>query len=244
MPDIISFTEKWHNEPYPFISPTRPELSAAGKNVVITGGGTGIGNAIAVAFAQAGAKSVAILGRREEKLKNGAANISAAASKGTQVLYETADLLDLDKTNTAFESIVTKVGNIDVLVSNAGELPPPGPIVDSNGKKLVAAISSSILAVFHSFQAFESHAGPEPILLHTSSCMANMSPTPGMGAYSVSKAATTKLVDFIAVENPNLHAVNVQPGWVATDINGHQKEATDSGVFIPFLLARVISPIC
>lgn len=243
MPDIVSFTKTWHSEPYEFISPTRPELSAAGKNVLVTGGGTGIGNAIAVAFAKAGAKSVSILGRREEKLKAGAVNISAAASNGTtQVLYEAADLLDLSRTKAAFQAIVNKVGKLDVLVANAGGLPVPGPIAGYDGDKFVRGVTEGVLSLFNSFQAFREHAGPEPILLNTSSCMANIAPTPAMGGYSVSKAAALKLADFIAAENPDIHVVNVQPGWVATDLNGHQKEATDTGKSLR--LFRVFQRIC
>lgn len=51
----MSFTKTYHNKPYDLISPSRPELSASGKNVVITGGGTGVGKSIALSFAQAGA---------------------------------------------------------------------------------------------------------------------------------------------------------------------------------------------
>ena len=43
IPKFTSFTKTWHNKPYASISPSRPELSAKGKNVVVTGGGTGIG---------------------------------------------------------------------------------------------------------------------------------------------------------------------------------------------------------
>lgn len=59
-----SFTKIFHHEPYDEISPSRPDLSVKGKSVIITGGGTGIGKAIAKAYAQAGASSIAIIGRR------------------------------------------------------------------------------------------------------------------------------------------------------------------------------------
>jgi len=236
MPKIISFTKKWHSEPYDFIAPTRHELSAAGKNIIVTGGGSGIGLAIATAFARAGAASVAILGRREDKLKSGAANISAAAAQGTKVLYETADLSDLGQTTTAFQAVVDKVGKLDVLVANAGGLPAPGPIAGYDGEKFVQGVSEALLSLFNAFQAFKPLAAPDSILLNTSSCMANIAPTPGMGGYSVAKAAALKLADFIAAENPDLHVVNVQPGWVATDLNEHQKEATDSGTFNTYSL--------
>ncbi|KAK3309323.1 uncharacterized protein B0T15DRAFT_387319 [Chaetomium strumarium] len=228
MPGVISFTKKWHSEPYDFISPTRPELSAAGKNVIVTGGGTGIGLAIAKAFAKAGAASVAIVGRREDKLKSGAADISAAAAKGTEVLYQTADLSDLERTKAAFQAIADKVGKIDVLVANAGRIPTPGPIAGYDADTLVRGVTDALLALLNSFQAFQPLAGPEPILLHTSSCMANTAPTPGMGGYSVAKAAALKLANFIATENPGVRVVNVQPGWVPTESNGYQKEAQDT----------------
>lgn len=47
-----SFTKTWHNKPYPRIAPSRPELKAAGKVVFITGGGSGIGKATAIAFGE------------------------------------------------------------------------------------------------------------------------------------------------------------------------------------------------
>lgn len=51
MAGFVSFTKTWHNKPYAAIDPMRPELSAKVKFVVVTGGATGIGKAIAVAFA-------------------------------------------------------------------------------------------------------------------------------------------------------------------------------------------------
>ncbi|RAL00791.1 SDR family NAD(P)-dependent oxidoreductase [Aspergillus ibericus CBS 121593] len=228
-PQPISFTKTWHSEPYPFIS-DRPELSASGKNIVVTGGATGIGNAIAVAFAKAGAKSVSILGRQADKLRLGAEKISNAVpvDGNTQALHETADILDPVQLTAALQSIVGKVGKIDVFVANAGTVAQPVPLVDQSVDQFVVDVGDAVRGTLNSFQCFLSVAGPSPVLLHTSSCLANIAPTPGLSSYAVGKAASLKMLDYLAAENPHVHIVNVQPGWVATTLNGYQKEAPDS----------------
>jgi len=238
-PAIISFTKTWHSKPYPFISPTRPELSASGKNVIVTGGGTGIGKAIAIAFAQAGAKSVAILGRRLDRLKTSATAISAAASERTDVLYETADLMDRTQVDTALKSITDKVGKIDIFVSNAGALPEPGPILGYNAATFMRGFELNVLSAFNAIQAFMPLAGPEPVLLSISTASAHFAPMPGFAAYSASKAANLKMVDYLAAENPQLHVVNIQPGWIPTEANGMRAEAPDVGMLLFHCLTRV-----
>lgn len=236
IPQIISFTKKWHSEPYPFISPSRPELSAAGKNIVVTGGGTGIGRAISTAFTKAGAKSVTIIGRRADKLKDAAAVIAEdAVSSDTRVIYEVADLGDKGQVVRAFQSVVDKVGKIDVMVSNAGGVPVPGTLAQISPEDMNGALAQTVMTGLNVAQAFLPLAGPEPVLLNTSTSMAHWLPTPGMGIYTVAKAAALKLFDVVSRENPGLRVVNVQPGWVATDMNGHQKEAPDSRMILPFI---------
>ena len=111
VPAFVSFTKTWHNKPYAAISPTRPELSATGKNFIVSGGGTGIGKAIAIGFAQAGAASVTVLGRREDRLKISTAAISAEAMDSkTRVLYEICDMTKGASVKQAFDRIVEKVG--------------------------------------------------------------------------------------------------------------------------------------
>ncbi|KAK5174348.1 uncharacterized protein LTR77_001428 [Saxophila tyrrhenica] len=63
MAPMPSLTKTWHSQSYPSIDPLRPELSAKGKVVAITGGGGAIGAATALAFAKAGASKIAIIGR-------------------------------------------------------------------------------------------------------------------------------------------------------------------------------------
>lgn len=239
-PKLNPFTKTWHMAPYPFISPTRPELSAAGRNIVVTGGGTGIGNAIAVAFAQAGAKSVAIIGRRLEQLKSGAAAISAAVPEGlgagTLVLYEQADLSSRDEATRALQSIAGKVGGqIDVLVSNAGPRSERSRISDATDEQLLHAFQGFVLSALHAMQAFLPLAGPHPVLLSTNTCFAHWpAMAGGFGLYSYSRASLLKLTDYIQVENEHVRVVSIQPGWVATEANGHQEAAPDSGMSTAF----------
>jgi short-subunit dehydrogenase involved in D-alanine esterification of teichoic acids len=61
-------TKTYHTSAYPAINPYLPSLSSEGKNVVITGGGSGIGSEITRAFAQSGAATIALLGRTENSL--------------------------------------------------------------------------------------------------------------------------------------------------------------------------------
>jgi NAD(P)-dependent dehydrogenase (short-subunit alcohol dehydrogenase family) len=222
------FTKTFHNKPYPFINPTRPELSAKGKNVVITGGGTGIGNAIGVGFAKAGAKSITILGRRVEKLEAGKAAISAAAGSETSVSYKSVDLVNKEQTTKAFDSIAQELGKIDLMIVNAGVYGVPGNMADFKAEDLMSALELNVVTVLHTVQAFLPHAAEGAVLLHSSSSMAHMKAMPGSGAYPVAKAAALKLMDYFAVENPQIRIISTQPAWTPTDLNGNDKNATDS----------------
>lgn len=234
---MVSFTQEWHSQPYPFISPARPELSAKGKNIVITGGGTGIGRAIGIAFAQAGAKSICVMGRRADKLAMSVSVISNAAAASfhgdtTKVFYEVVDLVDMEQTVKVFDSIASKVGKIHILVSNAGASSELLPVAKYHTETLTRAFESNVVSALHTFQAFLPHASPEdPVVLNTTSSLANISPLADSGAYSATKACAMKLWDQIAKENKHLRVVSVHPGWTPTELNGNQEEAPDAGEF-------------
>jgi NAD(P)-dependent dehydrogenase (short-subunit alcohol dehydrogenase family) len=127
-PSFPTFTKTWHSKPYDSISVTRPEISARGKNVVITGGGTGIGASIALAFAKAGVTGIGIIGRRETKLVETAKNIEAL-KQNTKVKYVTADVTNAAQIQAAFEQFKSAFGDIDILVANAGYLNTPASAV-------------------------------------------------------------------------------------------------------------------
>jgi NAD(P)-dependent dehydrogenase (short-subunit alcohol dehydrogenase family) len=92
------------------------DLHLQGKSVVITGGGTGIGRAAALAFLREGAK-VAICGRRKEKLEEAAALFR---QEKYDVFRETVDARDYDAFAAFVQKVADEYGRIDVFVNNAG----------------------------------------------------------------------------------------------------------------------------
>ncbi|MGB7285222.1 MAG: SDR family oxidoreductase [Candidatus Acidiferrum sp.] len=90
----------------------------AGKVALITGGGTGIGRAIALAFAREGAK-VAVAGRRKEKLQETLGEMEEQGSEGLAIVCDVAKAKDADK---AVKETAKAFGKLNVLVNNAGVL--------------------------------------------------------------------------------------------------------------------------
>ena len=90
----------------------------AGKTAVITGGGTGIGQAIALAFAKEGAR-VAVAGRRMEKLQE---TLSLLKQSGSNALAVECDVTKSADTERLVKAAEDRFGNVNVLVNNAGAL--------------------------------------------------------------------------------------------------------------------------
>lgn len=124
-PPFPAPVDEWHNDTYEAINPTRPELSQAGKVIVITGGGSGLGRDIAEAYALAGATTIHVIGRTIQTLEETKSLIESKYPKA-QVAAHVADISDRDATIKAAKAI----GNWNVLVGNAGYLPTAKPITE------------------------------------------------------------------------------------------------------------------
>lgn len=121
LPIGFSFTKKVHRAPYPEISPLRPELSQAGKTVLITGGHTGIGYAIAKAFAQASAERIIIVGRRADLVTSAASRLGAIFPE-VPTLGRVCDVSDIASADTLWEELAKEDIVVDVVVLNAAKL--------------------------------------------------------------------------------------------------------------------------
>lgn len=128
-PTYPSYTPTHHNDQYPAIDPTKPAPDCSSKTVVITGGGRGIGKAIAIAFAQAHAKGIALLGRTESTLQEMSDAIKKI-SHSTDVLLAIADIQDKKQVQNAIDTTVKHFSGVpDVLVLNAGALKGVGSLI-------------------------------------------------------------------------------------------------------------------
>ena len=92
------------------------EMNLAGKTVVITGGGTGIGKAAALEFLKEGCR-VAICGRRVEKLKQTRDEYQAL---GYELMIQSVDVTDYSALAAFADAVEKAYGSIDVWVNNAG----------------------------------------------------------------------------------------------------------------------------
>lgn len=89
-----------------------------GKVAIVTGGGSGIGRAIVLAFAREGAK-VAVLGRRRDPLARIVSQLSASGGQGTAIV---CDVSETQAVRQAVDQVEAQFGRVDVLVNNAGML--------------------------------------------------------------------------------------------------------------------------
>ncbi|KAK7977173.1 oxidoreductase [Apiospora saccharicola] len=190
---------------YPTISATRPENSASGKTVVVTGGGTGIGAETARFFAAAGASRILLIGRRPEPL--------LATKKSIESQYPGTAI-------TATPTDVTDKAQIDVLISNAGMMGPLEGVDNVDPAAFLEGVQANVSSALYVAQAFLRHAATEEaVVCNVSSNAAYLNFANAFAAYSVGKLAAYRVWDALAFAHPHLRVYHLQPGIVDTDMN-------------------------
>jgi NAD(P)-dependent dehydrogenase (short-subunit alcohol dehydrogenase family) len=194
------------------------EISLNNKNVLLTGASRGIGASIARALAKSGARIALHFNQNEEK----ASRIASQAGNGSFILK--ADLKNPGEVIHLFDSALHEMGNIDVLINNAG-ISIESPI-DRNDRDWlkdlrdtleVNLVASSLMckkAVNH----FKETGGG--IIINISSRAAFRGETAEYIAYAASKGGMISLTRSIAKEfgKYGITAFNIAPGFVKTDM--------------------------
>ncbi|KAF2638879.1 NAD(P)-binding protein [Massarina eburnea CBS 473.64] len=202
----------WHNDTYPAIDPSSPELSQAGKTVIVTGAGSGIGRATAIAFAQAKASHIVLLGRTESTLRETEALISG----DIKISVFPSSVSD----EAQMEHVADKVGDWDVLVLNAGNVGVSGHIMKSSLEDIWGSYETNVKSIIIAAHQFFPRAkkGASVLAVGAGGCILPPVIAPNIGGYCSSKVAQAKLVEFLAAENPEIFICSVHPGVVQTDM--------------------------
>ena len=215
---LPTFTKSYHHEVYPAIDPTRPELSVAGKVVLISGGGQGIGAALAKNFAKAGASNIIITGRKQETLSSVKSTIESLPENKSRVHTFVADVTDEARTNEVFAKVLQSIGRINVFVSNAGYHHTPSPFADASIDDLWRGFEVNVKGLIIGAQAFLRSATSDSVLINVSSGAAHIHYYAPANGYVSSKAAGVRILESIGVENPGVRVYSIQPGFIATDM--------------------------
>jgi NAD(P)-dependent dehydrogenase (short-subunit alcohol dehydrogenase family) len=186
----------------------------SGKTAVVTGGGTGLGRAMAIAFAAEGARVCAI-GRRQEKLDETAALIAQA---GGSAFGLSADVRDPARVETVMKQIVERTGGIDVLVNNAaGNFVCPSEELSPNGFKSVVDIV--LLGTFYCTRyAFEALKASRGSIVNIIAAYA-WSGEPGAVHSASAKAGVLAMTRTLAAEwgRFGIRANAISPGPIHTE---------------------------
>lgn len=213
----ISFTPTYHSQPYGAIEPTLQKSNLEGKNVVITGGGSGIGKAIALAFSKANAATIVILGRTRQTLDATKQEIETTST--TRVKAIVADVTNADDIRRTFSGVAAEIGNLHVLVNNAGYMAEPEAVATARIGDWWKAFEINCRGALLVTQSFLSVASDKPILINVTTAGTYLPPTHCLSSYSASKLAFLRVLEFAQMETPGLRIVNVHPGFIKTEMN-------------------------
>ena len=175
-------------------------------NVVVLGASSGLGRCIGIDRAQRGDK-VALLARRIDNLK------AAAADAGNGAIAIECDVTDEAACRAAIEQAASELGGIDVLVYATG-IGPLAPVEQVDAATWRRAFDTNVVgAAIATSAALPSLAASGGVAMYLSSVSASLTPPwPGLGAYTVSKAALDKLVDALRAEHPAIGFTRIVVG--------------------------------
>ncbi|MFG3040445.1 SDR family NAD(P)-dependent oxidoreductase [Streptomyces sp. NPDC048330] len=170
-----------------------------GRTVLVTGAGSGLGRAIALAFAAEGAR-VVVAGRTAEPLAATVALIEAAGGTAAAV---TADVASAESTRELVRSTVALYGGLDVAVNNAGVFRGGHSAADFPLEDWRTLLDVNVTGVLHALQAevahMRAHGGGSIVNIAS-----NLGPhvrVPGVFGYQVSKAAVSALTRAAALDH-------------------------------------------
>jgi NAD(P)-dependent dehydrogenase (short-subunit alcohol dehydrogenase family) len=174
-------------------------MASMTKVALVTGGGTGIGKAVALALAGAG-YSVVVAGRRKEPLD---ATIAEGSKFGARMLSVQTDVGDPKSVQALFAKTIETFGRLDLLFNNAGSGAPPIPLEDLTFEQWKAVVDANLTGAFLCTQeAIKVMKSQEPRggrIVNNGSISAH-APRPNSAPYTATKHAITGLTKSTSLD--------------------------------------------
>ena len=209
----------------------------AGKVAVVTGSSSGIGKAIALRFAEEGAR-VVVAARRERLCEEVAARIR---ERGGEAIAIATDVTDEAQAERLIAETVRRFGRLDILVNNAG-IGGGGLVAETDIKTFDAVLATNLRGTFlccrAGFRAMRRSGGG--IIINMSS-VCGVDAWAGTGTYSASKYGIMGLTKALADEGRRhgIRASAICPGGVADDlVDAAPAEVEQSGKISPYDIAE------
>lgn len=197
---------------------TRSRFS--GRTVLVTGGGSGIGRAIALAFAAEGA-SVVVAGRTRAALDE---TVALAEGTGGTVISQVADVARAADMEALVRTAVDRFGSLDVAVNNAGVFRGGRPVADLSDEDWHTLVDTNVTGVLLALRAQIRQMTTQPdggAIVNVSSNLGAHKQVPGTTAYAASKAAVSALTRGAALDHiaDGVRINAVSPGASATTMS-------------------------
>ena len=192
-------------------------FSLEGKIAIVTGASRGIGRAIALGFAEAGA-DVALAARTEGDLETLAKEID---SIGRKALVVPTDVTQRDSIENLIQTTVAELGGLHVLVNNAGGSNFMAPLTSIRPSGWDKLRTLNLDSVFHATQlAAQAMVDTGGSIIQIAS-VAGIEGAPGLSPYSASKAGVMVFTQAVAKElaTSNIRLNSIAPGWIDTPLN-------------------------
>ena len=195
----------------------------AGRNALITGGDSGIGRAVAIAFAREGADvAINYLPQEEEDAR---AVVDLIAKAGRKAVALPGDLRDAAFCRRLVEDAAKGLGGLDVLVNNAGRQAAFKSIADIPDEHFDDVYKTNVYALFHITKAALAHLGRGASIINTASVQA-FNPSEDLLDYASTKAAilsiTRSLAKQLGDQGIRVNAVAPGPYWTPLQVGGGQ----------------------
>jgi NAD(P)-dependent dehydrogenase (short-subunit alcohol dehydrogenase family) len=198
----------------------RPDYNAAarlaGKVALITGGDSGIGRAVAIAFAREGA-DVAILYRNEHK--DARETVSQVEAAGRKCLRIAGDIGNEAFCQKAVNKTLQNLGRLDIVVNNAAEQHPQKSILDITSRQLERTFRTNIFSYFYIVRAALPHLAKGAAIINTTSVTAYRG-SPALLDYSATKGAIVTFTRSLAMQlvEKGIRVNAVAPGPIWTPL--------------------------